>query len=219
VGVWGATCFNARSTFERLLRDSFYGALPRRTLPGSIFSRDVFSKVGQFVNWVRAGEDTDWMLRLELHKLPVATPSCALIDYVGLIGFKLKILLSKWYRNYTASRDLPHFFPQRLLLWLVLYPLLILVAFNWNYLIADWRTDSPMYIGHVTKIVAVVPVLFYVGVRGLLLPLQRGVSIDSLLPIRFIAISLVCFMADAVKLFAISVPKRKIDASKFDINS
>ena len=212
-GVWGATSFNANTTFERLVRDSFHGAQIRTTLPGSLFDRKVFAKVGQFVGWVRAGEDTEWMLRFELLNLPVVSPSLALIDYVGLIGSNMKSLLRKWYRNYMASRDLPHFFPLRLLLWLILYPLLLLIAFNWNYLIADWRIDSPFYIGHVTKIVVVLPVLAYLVIRGLMLPVMRGVSIRRLLPIRFFAIMLICFMADVVKVLVFSIPKRKQNVS------
>jgi glycosyltransferase involved in cell wall biosynthesis len=208
-GVWGATCFNADTTFEKLVRDCFYGIQPRRTLPGSVFGRKVFTKVGQFVGWARAGEDTEWMLRLELLKVPVVSPSCALIDYAGLIGSDIKKLLSKWYRNYNASRDLPHFFPHRLFLWLIFYPLLILIAFNWNYLVADWRMDSPFYIGHVTKIVVLMPVLAYVIIRGLALPLQRGVAVRRLLPVRFFAITLICFIADVVKVLAFSIPKRR----------
>ena len=130
----------------------------------------------------------------------------------------MKQLLNKWYRNDTASRDLPHFFPQRLLLWLVLYPLLVLIAFNWNYLIAGWRMDSPLYIGHVTKIVAVLPVLSYVGVRGIVLPLRRGVGIWRLLPVRFIAVTVICFMADVVKVLVFSIPKRKHDDRTRDLD-
>ena len=208
--VLGATSFSAESTFERLVRDGFHGTLPRTTLPGSVCRRDVFAKAGQFVDWVRAGEDTEWILRLELLKVMVVCPPGALIDYVGLIDSSMKQLLKKWYRNYRESRDLPHFFPQKLLLWLVLYPLIVLIAFNWNFLIADWRMDSPMYIGHVTKIVAILPVLGYVGVRGILLPLKRGVGIWRLLPLRFIAITVICFMADVVKMLVFSIPKRKI---------
>lgn len=215
-GVWGATCFSAETTFERLVRDGFHGTLARTTLPGTVCRRDVFAKVGHFVDWVRAGEDTEWILRLELLKVPVICPSSALIDYVGLIGSDTKRLLSKWYRNYTASRDLPHLFPQRLLLWLVLYPAIIVIAFNWNYLIADWRMDSPLYIGHVTKIVAGLPVLAYVGIRGLALPMQRGVGIWRLLPFRFIPITVICFMADVVKVLVFSIPKRKLAGSTLE---
>jgi hypothetical protein len=217
-GVWGATSFSAETTFERLVRDGFHGAMSRTTLPGTVCRRDVFAKAGQFIDWVRAGEDTDWMLRLELLKVPIVCPPTVSIDYVGLIGSNIKQLLKKWYRNYTASRDLPHFFPQRLLLWLVLYPLLVLIAFNWNYLIADWRMDSPLYIGHVTKIVAFLPVLGYVIVRGIVLPLKRGVGIWRLLPVRFILVTLICFMADVVKVLVFSIPKRKQDANTRDLD-
>ncbi len=211
-GVWGATCFSAETKFEMLVRDGFHGVKLIKTLPGSVFRREVFDKTGQFIDWARAGEDTDWILRLELLRVPVVVPKEALIEYVGLIGLGMNDLLKKWYRNYTACRDLPHLFTQRLFLWVFLYPLLITLAFNWNYLIADWRIDSPLYIGHVTKIVAILPVLMYVMVRGLLLPMHRGVSIFQLLPIRFLAITLICFTADVVKVLVISIPNHKHNA-------
>jgi glycosyltransferase involved in cell wall biosynthesis len=207
VGVWGSTCFSADTKFERLLRDGFYGVLPRRTLPGSIFRREVFSKAGHFIGWVRAGEDTEWMLRLKVLKIPIANSPITVIDYVGLNGANIRQLLKKWHRNYMASRDLPHLFPQKLMLWLVLYPLLVLVAFNWNYLIAGWRMDSPFYIGHATKIVVFLPCIIYLIARGLVIPLKRGVDIWRLLPVRFVAIALVCFMADIVKVLVLSLPK------------
>jgi hypothetical protein len=216
LGVWGATNFSAGTAFERLVRDSFHGVQTRRTLPGSVFDRKVFAKVGQFIDWARAGEDTEWMSRVELLKVPVVCPTCVLIDYVGLIGLDLKTLLRKWHRNYLASRGLPQFYPQRLILWLIFYPLLILIAFNWNYLVADWRLDSPFYIGHVTKIVAVLPALTYVVIRGIMLPLKRGIAIKQLLPIRFLAVTFICFMADAVKVLMFSIPKRKHEFSALD---
>lgn len=211
-GVLGATCFGAQTRFERLVRDGFYGVLPRRTLPGSVFRREVFDIAGQFIGWTRAGEDTEWMLRLEVLKVPIAHSSSGLVDYVGLIGSDIKQLLKKWRRNYTASRELPHFFPQKLLLWLVLYPLLILIAFNWNYLIADWSMDSPFYISHATKLAAFLPALIYVILRGLVLPVQRGVGIGQLLPARFLMITTVCFMADFVKILVFSLPSSKKNA-------
>jgi glycosyltransferase involved in cell wall biosynthesis len=207
-GILGATCFIAQTRFERLIRDAFYGVLPRRTLPGAMFERKVFEKTGHFIDWARAGEDTEWLLRLEVLKIPIRYSSVALVDYVGLIGLDLKQILKKWYRNYIASRQLPHFMTQKLLLLLVLYPLLVLIALNWNFIVADWRMDSPMYIGHVTKITALLPVLIYIIVRGLILPSKRGVRIWQLLPIRFLGIVTVCFMADFVKVLAFSFPKR-----------
>jgi hypothetical protein len=206
-GVWGSTGFSAETEFEKLVRDGFYGVLPRKTLPGSIFRRNVFETAGHFIGWVRAGEDTEWMKRLELLKLPIAYQPMILTDYVGLIGLKLRDILKKWYRNYHSSRELPHFYPQKILMWLILYPLLVLIAFNWNYLIADWQIDSPLYIGHVTKTAAILPLLAYAFGRGILLPMHRGVGIWQLLPIRFIAIILICLIADLVKIMVFTLPK------------
>ena len=207
VGVFGSTSFAAQSWLERLIRDAFFGVLPRKTLPGSIFKREVFTKAGHFIDWVRAGEDTEWILRLELMKLPLATLPLALIDYVGLIGIKFNSILNKWHRNYSASHQLPHLFPQKLFLWMALYPLIIFIGFNWNYLLANWRMDSPFYIGHITKMAAILPPLAYIITRGIILPLSRGVKFLSLFPLRFITIALICFTADAVKAFVFSNPK------------
>jgi glycosyltransferase involved in cell wall biosynthesis len=206
-GVWGSTCFGASTCFETIVRDGFYGVLPRKTLPGSVFRRTVFYKVGQFIEWVRAGEDTEWLLRLEVMKIPMKLSSAPLVDYYGLTGLNLIKLLHKWYRNYNDAKQLPHFFPQKLLLWLFLYPLLVLAAFNWNSLVADWRMDSPFYIGHVTSIIAVSPFILYLIIRGLVLPLKRGVGLWKLFPTRFLAIALVCLMADLVKFMVFSIPK------------
>ena len=210
VGVFGGTKFSAETWLERLIRDAFFGVLPRKTLPGSIFKREVFTKAGYFIDWVRAGEDTDWMLRLELMKTPVAYLPVALVDYEGLIGISLNSILRKWHRNYSASSELPHLYPQKLFLWLVFYPLIIFVAFNWNYLFANWRMDSPFYIAHITKIAASFPIFAYVITRGILLPLRRGVSFSNLFPIRFIAISYISFVADVTKAIAFSMPNQKI---------
>jgi hypothetical protein len=209
LGVWGSTLFIAETQFEELIRDGIHGTLSRRTLPGLVCKREVIVRVGLFIDWVRAGEDTEWIIRAELLKLPFLLPSSPLLDYYGLIGYDLKSLIRKWYRNYTASRNLPHLFPQRIILWIILYPLVILIAFNWNYLIADWRIDSPMYVGHVTKIATVLPILGYITLRGFILPFKRGVILKELLPFRFLAITLICFMADLVKVLVFSIPKKK----------
>jgi hypothetical protein len=210
LGVWGSTYFSADNKFERLVRDGLFGIHPRKTLPGSVFRREVFKKAGEFIDWVRAGEDTEWMLRVEVLKIRVLSTTHT-VDYTGLIGSDAMQLMKKWHRNYTMSRELPHLFPQKLLLWLIFYPMLILIAFNWNYLIADWRMDSPLYLGHVTKIMATLPIFIYVITRGVVMPLKRGVGVWRLLPARFLMITSVCLIADFVKILVFSSPKLKRD--------
>jgi len=210
LGVFGATNFVAEKVIEKIIRDSFYGILPRRTLPGSVFKRELFIDSGRLISWVRAGEDTEWMLRLETLKLPVAYSTIGMVDYLGLLGMDLRSILKKWYRNYSASYDLPHLYPQKLFLWIFLYPLIIFIAFNWNYLIANWREDSPLYIGHITKMAAVFPLITYFLMRGIVLPLKRGVAFFDVLPYRFIAIASVGFMADVIKAYVFTIPRRKL---------
>lgn len=209
LGVYGSTIFVGESFFELLVRDAFYGGQPRKTLPGSVFSRDVFVQAGLFIDWVRAGEDTDWLLRLGLLKIRIISQPVGLLEYYGLIGLTAEKIIKKWHRNYTASHDLPHLFPQKLFLWIVLYPLIIFIGFNWNYLIANWHSDSPLYFGHITKLAAILPFIIYVFMRGILLPLRHGDSISNLLPFRFIMIAAITLMADMVKAFAFSFPIRK----------
>jgi hypothetical protein len=203
-GVYGSTSFSAETWLERLIRDAFFGLLPRKTLPGSIFRRDVLNKTGHFIDWVRAGEDTEWMLRLKLLKIPVVSLPEALVDYEGLIGMNLNSIMKKWHRNYSASHELPHLFPQKLFLLMVLYPLIIFVGFNWNYLIANWHEDSPFYIAHITKIAAIFPLFAYVITRGVILPMRRGVHFFNLFPVRFFFIACLCFLADSAKFIAFS---------------
>ena len=209
-GVWGATSFKANNKFEKLIRDGFFGEQTRLTLPGTVCKKMTFDKVGHFVDWVRAGEDTEWILRAKLLKIEIISLSITLIDYYGLIGLNINKLLMKWYRNYKASSQLPHFYSQRLILWLVFYPTIILIAFNWNNLIANWQMDSIFYISHITKIVTIMPMFAYIFFRGLILPLRRGVKISNLLPFRFISIFSICFIADIVKIIILSFPLNKI---------
>jgi len=210
-GVFGGCSFSVETSFERLVRDAFYGVLPRKTLPGSVFRREVFVKAGQFIDRVRAGEDTEWMLRLDMLNIPCFYPQSIVVDYVGLIGIDLNKLLKKWYRNYIASRNLPHLYPQKVFLWFILYPLVIIIAYNWNYHLVSSHEHTLLYIHHITKIATVIPPLAYLITRGILLPSRRGVSFSRLFPIRFIAIACLCCIVDGVKALAFTIPRRKRD--------
>jgi hypothetical protein len=56
------------------------------------------------------------------------------------------------------------------------------------------------------------PILIYVIVRGVVIPLKRGVQIRQLLPARFLAILSICFVADLVKVLMLALWKRRHDA-------
>ena len=206
-GVLGSTIFLADSYLCRLFRDSIFGKLPRITLPGSIFHRTLFIKSGYFIEWVRAGEDTDWIERLKILRLNIDYAKESDISYCGLYGLNFLTITKKWTRNYLASKDLPHFKSQKFLIGLSLYPLFILISFNWNSLMANWNTNSIYYFDNITKIVAFSPLLIYLIYRGILLPMLRGVNFNYLFPFRFMQVTLVCFYVDLIKCTILILPK------------
>lgn len=199
-GVFGATVFEGITFIGRLYSDGLFGMLPRRTLPGSVFHRRVIAKAGILIPWVRAGEDTDWMSRVKLMRLRVNDSVSVTTDYIGLRGLRIRTLLIKWVHYYASSESLPHIFPQKVLVWLLIYPIFILIALNWNNLAASWRVDSPWYVPNVTKFVVAIPPLLYMTLRGLVIPVRRGVPLRKLLPLRFILIALLCGMLDLIKV-------------------
>jgi len=209
LGVWGKTTFEALSTFEKLSRDGIFGRLPRRTLPGTIIDRTVLTKVGTFIEWTRAGEDTDWMQRVDLFALNFASPSTATLTYTGLLNKSPVDVGKKWLRNYTASRSLPHLFPQKILTWIIVYPAMVLMAFNWNNLVAGWETGSLFYIPNITKIAAIMPATFYIALRGVVIPFWRGVPLTDIFPLRWINIAVVCLIGDATKVLMFLIPRKR----------
>ena len=60
---------NINNNKQNIIRAATYGSLPLRTLPGSIVHKEIFNTCGLLVGSVRAGEDGDWMRRVNLHKL------------------------------------------------------------------------------------------------------------------------------------------------------
>jgi glycosyltransferase involved in cell wall biosynthesis len=207
-GVWGKTVFQATTALEALMRDGYFGQAPRRTLPGTVLRKEALGIVGHFVPWVRAGEDSDWMQRIKLSRLQLADPKEATLTYLGLTNQHPISLARKWRRNYSASRALPHLFPQKLLILVTFYLALILTALNWNNLFAGWEPKSILYIPNVTKIVAVTPLIFYLLVRGIILPLRRRVPLSAIVPLRWLGIATICAIGDVAKITAFLLPKK-----------
>jgi glycosyltransferase involved in cell wall biosynthesis len=205
VGSYGSTNYIAANAEVKLVRDAIYGSFPLITIPGAVLHRSVFDIVGQFIPNVRAAEDTEWMIRAELMRLKIfkqhVKPS---VDYLGLNDLSLLNIAKKWRRNYVSCRELQHLRVQRALVWLILYFLLSLLAFNWNSLIAGWQEDSPFYIGHITKIASLTPITLYIFVRGMYIPFKRGVPLNDLLPLRFFGLALVGGILDLTKVSAVA---------------
>ena len=71
--------------------------------------------------------------------------------------------------------------------------------YHWNSAIPVWNVNSPFYIPHITKIyLASILVLSFI-IRGIILPIKRGVHIKYLFPYRWVVIGLIGLILDISK--------------------
>ena len=200
-GVWGITSYAADNIKAKIIRASTFGEKPIRTFPGSIIKRQVFAKCGFFIEHTRAGEDGDWIDRATLHQINMSNGT-EVLNYEKLSKQKFRDTIKKWFRNYTHSSRLPNSKKQTDLYSYGVAIISIIVAYNWNSVMASWETDSVYYIPNVTKISAATIAMLYIIIRGIWLPLRKGSSVYFLFPINFIAITIVSAFLDATKLSA-----------------
>lgn len=205
--VWGRTIFEASTFLEKIIKISTYGNFPLQTVPGSIFKASILLRVGSFLEDVRAGEDGDWIKRVQIHQIE-NTLNAALISYSGLQGITVNAIVRKWYRNYYASAHLPYIKSHIDIYFYFISMALIILAFNWNTLSYDstidgWNLNSIAYIPNVTKIMTSIIFGSYVLLRTIILPIKKGSSkIYLLKPHYLFGIFLVSMILDITKLFA-----------------
>ncbi len=216
-GVYGNTEYHTSNEISRLIKYSTYGVNPLRTVPGMVIKRTAIARVGDFIPTTRAGEDTDWLMRLHLQKIQMSNPRCSVI-YYGLDQAGFGRLLIKWIRNYMHSSNLPYLNAHKSIYYHVLVLLLLISAFNWNSLVAGWNMESEFYAPHITKLIILINIGVYAIIRGVIFPFKKGVEIRTLMPYRWILIAFLSFLFDLAKLvgFLIGSLLRKINL-KFNI--
>jgi len=200
-GVFGSTQYIANNYIAKLIRMATYGIAPLRTLPGSLFRRDTMYISGQFIESTRAGEDTDWMIRLNLHKLNILNAK-SIVSYDGLDNISIFKLLKKWFRNYRYAAKLPYLYAHKSLYYHALVLLILFVAFNWNWIIAGWNSESDFYIPHFTKIVFILVLISYIFVRGIWVPINKGATYSDLMPLKWIFVACISAALDLTKTLA-----------------
>jgi hypothetical protein len=207
-GVWGSGIYQANSLLAGLVRDAIYGRKPVRTVAGTVFRREAYSVTGKMICWVLAGEDGDWIHRVNAHRLSFVLPSNATHRYYGLDNKPLSFFVCKWWRYYHYSRMLPVNNRDRWLAHVLLYLLIVLLAFNWNYKISGFLLGSPLVVPHITTTVAIGGPVMYTFVRAIFLPLKRGTPLKHIFPFRFSLLFLTASTLDLVKLVALLKPAR-----------
>jgi hypothetical protein len=147
--VWGKTKYLTNRKIPRLIKYATYGENPLITLPGSIFKKEMYEITGKFIEYVRAGEDADWMDRAGLHKISELKAN-EVLSYTGLDNMTFNDVVKKWFRNYLNASQLPYLYAQKNLYKYSLLFLLLIIAFNWNWVIARWNQTNILYIPYIT---------------------------------------------------------------------
>jgi glycosyltransferase involved in cell wall biosynthesis len=203
-GLCGQTIYLANNYIEKVVRASTYGTDSLRTIPGSIFKKKVVAKVGKFDAKSRAGEDTDWLKRLEQYSFKFKD-SIEPIFYKGLFNIDYIFIIKKWFRNYYLSSTLPHLKDQKNFYFLILFVLFFLFIFNWNYsslcLSSEvyLKYNCGLYIPHITKIFLLISSMSYLMFRGIIMPLKKKIKLNFLFPYGFLFITIFSFILDLVK--------------------
>ena len=207
-GVWGKTYYEADKFLTKIYRASTFGEQPIKTFPGSILKKNVFNKCGLFIQTTRAGEDGDWISRSNVHGLKISIPD-EFLNYGKLNELSTQQIIRKWFRNYSHSSKLPYSKAHRDFYYYGSSFLAVLVAFNWNAVLASWDSESDLYIPNITKISILMLLISYTFMRGIFIPRRKGVSLKFIFPINFIFISFFSGMLDFVKVLAFVFAKFK----------
>jgi glycosyltransferase involved in cell wall biosynthesis len=202
-GVWGNTYYQANSYISLIMRSCTYGARPIKTFPGSILNKSIFDRCGLFIESTRAGEDGDWMSRVDFHKITLQTPE-EFLNYDELNYMTVKKLLKKWFRNYSFSGKLTHRRSQKDFYFYIISFAAVLTAYNWNRIVASYQPDSIYFIPYITRASVLGVLVIYMVLRGIVIPRKKGVNFTFIFPINFILISLMSFLIDLTKVLAFS---------------
>jgi len=207
-GVWSKTYYEADQFLAKIYRASTFGDKPIKTFPGSILKKNVFNKCGLFIETTRAGEDGDWISRSTVHSLNISIPD-EFLNYGELNEVSTLQIIKKWLRNYSHSSQLPYSKAHRDFYYYGISFLAVLIAFNWNAVLASWDSESELYIPNITKISVLILLIFYTFIRGILMPRRKGVSLKFIFPVNFIFISFFSGVLDFVKVLAFIFAKFK----------
>jgi hypothetical protein len=200
-GVWGKTYYEADKFLPKIYKACTFGDKPIQTFPGSILKKNVFNRCGLFIETTRAGEDGDWVNRSKVHGLNISIPY-EFLNYGEFNKLNAKQILKKWFRNYTHSSQLEYSKAHKDFYYYGISFFAVLVAFNWNAVLASWDSESTLYLPNITKISILMLLISYILIRGIFIPRRKSVSLKFIFPINFIFISFFSAILDFVKVSA-----------------
>jgi len=198
-GFVAALCtYDADTHFQQILRAATYGFDTMRTLPGSIILKSVFARTGGFAPNVRAGEDLEWLDRLEFVDAKLARVAAPTIRYKGFVD-SLSKAISKWSVYAIANAAIEVRNNHKKLYLLIFVCGILLIAYRWNYYSYVSGYGNTYYLPNVTKISMALIFSAYFAYRGILRPLQMKVKASYLFPWRWIEVGFVGLCLDLAK--------------------
>jgi hypothetical protein len=217
LGVFGQVKYLPYNLFSEVFVDSTYGRNPIHCIPGSIIHRDVFRAVGLFLPSVRSGEDAEWMIRSKLHHFNLRSACLPPVLYRIDRSISFKEIIRKWYRNYSLSGQIPLLYDLQKVAYLFFGCLILaLLSLVWNWQVTGWNQSSILYIPYVSRSLIAVFASLYLFVRGIVVPLKKGIRKGLTLPVRLFLVLIFSFIIDSIKLlaFCYSLPKAWSNSSR-----
>ena len=145
---FGTTEYEASSSFQKILQACIYGKIPVQTLPGSVFSKDIFYHVGVFAEGTRSGEDLEWRNRAMTKGLSIHTQTNNPLKYNDISkNIFLEIKRAFVYQLHGAKLDVQH--RARIVIFGIGILMITLLIPQWNNLVG-WE-NSRLYIENITK--------------------------------------------------------------------
>ncbi len=178
-GILGRTRYIGKTLFEESFISATYGSKPLFTVPGTLISRNLINEIGHFLPSARCGEDAEWIRRALYFQDSIKNIKAIPLTYYNLIGKKFLELCSKWYRNYyVACYDDLLVYQKQKYFYIIFFSLLAIVtAINWNNYMWSINRTPHLYVPHITKATTFLLLFIYLFVRGILLPLRKGVPL------------------------------------------
>lgn len=146
--VFGSTSYLADTKVQKIFQACIYGKDPVETTPGSIFPRQIFKKVGEFIEDTRTADDLEWRNRVKYQGLSFYSPSESMQTYdnisKSIFGeFKRSFI----YQLHGAKLDVQK--RARIVILGISIILITLLIPQWNNIVG-WES-SPLYIENITK--------------------------------------------------------------------
>ncbi len=185
--------------FQKILKASTYGNNAVECLPGSIVQKDLFISSGGFLDYVRAGEDWEWMNRFSLHNKSVKQQNIV-IRYHGLPN-NIFQLIKKWFVYSFENSKVNILLKEKFSYMGLAFIIFSILLYRWNHIVSGgvWNENALLFIPNLNKIFWSAFLFLYLIYRGLYKPISDKVVTTFLLPFLWILVGTLGLIIDLVK--------------------